>query len=120
MMRVILLSCLLYLIGIVVVLYLKPNTMFDSKGIWKEFSFNSDENHTWFPFWLFCILWSFISFFIINFFFGKSILNNTVAEVTEVAKPGYYVLDKNNSVKKGFPRYVYLGSNMPSDNRDEY
>ena len=118
MIRVILLSSLLYLIGVVLVLYLKPSIMFDSKGVWKEFGFDNNNSHTWFPFWLFCILWSIVSFFIINFLFGtKSISTNTV---TEVAKPGYYVLDKKNSIKEGFPRYVYLGANMPSDNRDEH
>ena len=36
------------------------------------------------------------------------------------AKPGYYMLDKEGSEREGFPKYVYLGPNMPSDNRDEY
>jgi hypothetical protein len=85
-MRVILLSCLLYLLGVVLILYLKPTLMFDKKGIWKEFGFTNDETHTWFPFWLFCILWAFISFFIVNFIFGekqKSVTSVTILDISE-------------------------------------
>ena len=94
--------------------------MFDENGIWKEFGFSNSEKHSWFPFWLFCILWAFISFFIMNYFFGttkKVKVSNT--QPGNSAKPGYYVLDKEGTMKEGFPRYVYLGSNIPTDNRDE-
>lgn len=150
MIRVILLSCILYLVGVVLVLYLKPTLMFDSSGTWKEFGFVKDDKRTWFPFWLFCILWAFISFFIVNFLFGES---NSVVKVGELktstsievldssnenissvkavkprkkiqsgndARPGYYMLDKESSEREGFAKYVYLGPNMPSDSRDEY
>jgi hypothetical protein len=142
MIRVVLLSCLLYLVGVVLVLYLKPTLMFDKSGTWKEFGFVKDDKRTWFPFWLFCILWALISFFIVNFFFGES---NSVVSVGELktdssnenigsvkpvksrkkiqsgndARPGYYMLDKESSEREGFAKYVYLGPNMPTDNRDE-
>jgi len=143
-MRVILLSCLLYLLGVVLVLYLKPTLMFNKKGIWKEFGFTNDEEHTWFPFWLFCIVWAFISFFVINYAFGEkhtTLGSITIVEENEImplenakkikpkksniqagndARPGYYMLDKEGSEREGFPKYVYLGPNMPSDSRDEY
>lgn len=147
-MRVILLSCLLYLLGVVLVLYLKPTLMFNKTGIWKEFGFTNDEKHTWFPFWLFCVLWAFISFFVINYLFGERPVTVSSVKVIDVlegdnevlpvenvkkvkskksniqpgndAKPGYYMLDKEGSEREGFPKYVYLGANMPSDNRDEY
>jgi ammonia channel protein AmtB len=116
-MRVLLLSCFLYLLGVVLVLYLKPELMFNKKGVWKEFGFSNSESHTWFPFWLFCILWAFISFFIMNYLFGttssKKVKN---MEPGNSAKPGYYVLDREGSEREGFPRYVYLGANIPSDN----
>ena len=118
-MRVLLLSCFLYLVGVVALLYLKPELMFDKKGDWKEFGFTASESHTWFPFWLFCILWAFISFFIMNYFFGSSNTkkgNNSNTQPGNTAKPGYYVLDKEGSEREGFPRYVYLGANIPSDN----
>lgn len=117
-MRVILLSSGLYLLGVVLILYFKPTFMFDKNGNWKEFAFTMNESHTWFPFWLFCILWAFISFFIINFFFGKR-SNIKTMKPTDTAKPGIYVLDKEATKSDGFPRYVYLGPNLPSDIRDE-
>jgi hypothetical protein len=141
MIRVILLSCLLYLVGVVLVLYLKPTLMFDKSGTWKEFGFVKDDKRTWFPFWLFCILWAFISFFVVNFFFGESktvtsieVSDSTNENTTNVktvkprkkiqsgndARPGYYMLDKESSEREGFAKYVYLGPNMPSDSRDEY
>jgi hypothetical protein len=116
-MRVLLLSCFLYLLGVVLVLYIKPELMFDKHGTWKEFGFSNSKFHTWFPFWLFCILWGFISFFIMNYFFSstsKKIVSNV--EAGNTAKPGYYVLDKEGSEREGFPRYVYLGPNLASDN----
>jgi hypothetical protein len=128
--------------------------MFNKTGVWKEFGFTNDEKHTWFPFWLFCILWAFISFFVVNFFFGERQVTtssvtivdisegdnevlplenvNSVRNVSNVkskksniqvgnnAKPGYYMLNREGSEREGFPKYVYLGANMPSDNRDEY
>jgi hypothetical protein len=118
-MRVLLLSCFLYLLGVVLILYIKPELMFDKKGVWKEFGFSKSENHTWFPFWLFCILWAFISYFIMNYIFGsnggKESTNSNI-QPGNSAKPGYYVLDREGSEREGFPRYVYLGANIPSDN----
>ena len=96
--------------------------MFDKKGNWKEFGFTNSQTHTWFPFWLFCIVWAFISFFTMNYFFGSSTKKTKVSNNTQAgnsAKPGYYVLDKEGSEREGFPRYVYLGPNIPTDNRDE-
>ena len=124
-MKVLLLSCFLYLLGVVLVLYIKPEIMFDEKDEWKEFGFTTSNRHTWFPFWLFCILWAFISFFIMNYLFGTSTstkiknCNNSNVQPGNSAKSGYYVLDKESSEREGFPRYVYLGPNMPTDNRDE-
>ena len=94
--------------------------MFDSSGNWKEFGF-SNPNHTWFPFWLFCLVWALVAYSLVSFFLGESIpevvvksrkRGNSVVEVkheVEVMKPGYYALDKETSTKEGFPKYVYLG-----------
>jgi len=114
-----LLSCFLYLLGVVAVLYFKPYLMFDSEGNWKEFSLTLSEKHTWFPFWLFCILWAILSYAIISYFFDEpeKSKSRTVSskKVVENMKPGYYVLDKNATKKEGIPRYVYLGSENPED-----
>jgi hypothetical protein len=41
--------------------------MFQENGNWKEFGVNQDTKHTWFPFWLFCISWAFISYGLSSF-----------------------------------------------------
>lgn len=129
-MKILLISCCLYLFGVVVILFIKPKIMFDENGNWKEFGF-SDVNHTWFPFWLFCILWGIISYFLVNFFIGEGevastssivsvvtkkkgnknvvVEHETIREEVEVMKPGYYALDKETTSKEGFPKYVYIG-----------
>jgi len=62
-MRTLLFSGILYLIGIIVVLLIRPFLMFDEKGEWKEFGMISKE-HTIFPFWMFCIVWAVVSYMI--------------------------------------------------------
>ena len=54
-------AAILYLVGIVVILLLRPALMFDNKGQWKEFGTISTD-HTIFPIWLFCILWAALSY----------------------------------------------------------
>lgn len=55
-------SGILYLLGVSVVLILKPSLMFSEDGTWKEFGIGRNMNtHTWMPFWLFAILWALIS-----------------------------------------------------------
>jgi hypothetical protein len=66
-MWVLLGSGMLYLIGISIVLVLRPALMFDEEGVWKEFRIGGDRRrHTWMPFWLFAILWAVTSFVIIS------------------------------------------------------
>jgi hypothetical protein len=68
-MRTLLLAAILYLIGVVIVLLLRPRLMFDEDGNWKEFGIVS-KAHTVFPFWLFCIVWSVLSYCITLFIVG--------------------------------------------------
>ena len=68
-MRTLLLAAILYLIGVVIVLLLRPRLMFDEDGNWKEFGIVS-KAHTVFPFWLFCIVWSVLSYCITLFVVG--------------------------------------------------
>jgi len=88
--------------------------MFDDNGNWKEFGF-TESNHTWFPFWLFCIIWALLSYSIINFLLGKKSISKkresieSIVQEVEVMKPGYYALDKEITSKEGFPKYVYIG-----------
>lgn len=64
-MRTLLLSGILYLIGISLVLLYRPRLMFNADGTWKEFGTVS-PNHTIFPFWMFCIAWAIISYVLIT------------------------------------------------------
>jgi len=52
----------LYIVGIAIVLYIRPKIMFAPGGSWKEFGVGRGENHTVMPFWLFAIFWAFISY----------------------------------------------------------
>jgi len=115
-MRVLILSTFLYLLGVVGILYTKPSLMFDSSGNWKEFAFKETKKYTWFPFWLFCIVWAVVSFFIVSCLFGSSTNSVNIKasnDKTYTMAPGYYMLDKQATKKEGFPKYVYLGTDNP-------
>ena len=59
-------SGLLYLLGISIVLMLKPEIMFSADGKWKEFGIGrAKERYTWLPFWLFAIMWAIMSYMMV-------------------------------------------------------
>jgi hypothetical protein len=142
-MRALLFSMLLYLIGVALVLFFRPQFMFYKDGRWKEFGVGY-EGTTVFPFWMFCIAWAVFSYAIGSAFFGHSAeLLATIAasrlsednaveplpvnvasstsgssesvDASSPVKPGYYKLNSNASRKKGAPRYVYVGTELPDD-----
>lgn len=128
-MRVLLLSALLYLTGVVLVLYLKPALMFYEDGRWKEFGLTNNEKYSVFPFWLFCIVWALVSYGMIKVFSGKqhtqernsptsSFFPTSLFDfpASKEMKAGYYVLDKNAMGVDGIPRYVFIGDVPPSSN----
>jgi hypothetical protein len=56
----------LYLVGVAVVLVIKPSFMFTPDGNWKEFGIGQSEaRYTTFPFWLFCLIWAVLSYIIV-------------------------------------------------------
>lgn len=139
-MSLLIYSGLLYLVGISIILALKPSLMFSKDGNWKEFGIGrSRERYTWMPFWLFAILWAMISYMIVLVIVGN-MNTNTINTVTNTGvsnvskrksmnmddhveiisdkinkgdlKKGYYVLNMN-TMKKGSPQYVYLGPEAP-------
>jgi len=68
-MRRLLAAGLLYLIGISIVLTIKPSTMFTEEGVWKEFGIGRNPNtHTWMPFWLFAVLWALVCYILATVF----------------------------------------------------
>jgi hypothetical protein len=55
-----------YLIGVGVVLVLRPAFMFTPDGNWKEFGIGQrDDRYTPFPFWLFCLTWALLSYVLV-------------------------------------------------------
>ena len=110
-MRVLLGSALLYLTGVVVVLYIKPQLMFTDDGRWKEFSLTADSTTTRFPFWLFCIVWAILSYALVKFSFSTLPTVETSSNLKKgsALKKGIYVLNQEASEIEGAPRYVYIG-----------
>jgi len=143
-MSLLIYSGLLYLLGISIILMLRPELMFAKDGSWKEFGLGRNyARYTWMPFWLFAILWAMVSYFIILMIASstglggvsnyvdlpvaseniepqnvsvKAMTNNIKQKPssTEEMKRGYYILDMNESAKRGVPKYVYLGPDAPS------
>lgn len=52
----------LYILGIAVVLYMRPAIMFQPGGVWKEFGVSKRDDYSVFPFWLFTIVWAVFSY----------------------------------------------------------
>jgi hypothetical protein len=76
-MRQLLVAGLLYLIGISIVLTIKPSLMFTEDGMWKEFGIGRNPNtHSWMPFWLFAVLWALVCYIsttvLLNLFYPEA------------------------------------------------
>ena len=127
-MRLLIFSGVLYLVGVATILMLRPELMFTPDGIWKEFGIGrSPDTHTWMPFWLFCILWSILSYLLCVLLADWGILPGLwVSHVeveapasasnagpslpkTKTPAPGYYMLNTEGSGIQGVPKYIYLG-----------
>lgn len=52
----------LYITGVAVVLYIRPEGMFRDDGRWKEFGVGTGKLRTVFPFWLFTLVWAVLSY----------------------------------------------------------
>lgn len=135
---------LLYLLGISIVLMIKPQLMFSEKGIWKEFGIGRPSaTYTWLPFWLFSMIWAILSYLIVLLIASHTGLAGVhtptdVSVTTETLDPeyvsrksssshavskkkmapsdmkdGYYMLDMNETGKRGVPKYIYVGPEAP-------
>jgi len=141
-MKLLLLSGLLYLTGVSIVLYFRPEIMFTTEGEWKEFGLGRNPTqYTWLPFWLFTLLWAILSYLIVLTLVGPSteaifldrelplgteelepenVSTKSLAPSikkrpanTEEMKKGYYILDANETARRGIPKYIYLGPEAP-------
>ena len=115
----------IYIIGIAIVLFLRPAIMFrPGKGTWKEFGISNTGSYTVFPFWLFTLVWAILSYVFATlstvFFAGIAMRSlNTETLITPISKatppatelPGYYMLE---TPVAGEPKYVYFGSKPPT------
>lgn len=105
-MRTLLLAAILYLIGVVIILLLRPRLMFDEDGNWKEFGILS-KAHSVFPFWLFCIVWAVLSYCITLFVLGApggaEHPKKTVSPVDEPIRPNPRSGKRSKSGKRSRP-----------------
>jgi hypothetical protein len=105
-------SGLLYLLGISIVLVLKPELMFLSNGSWKEFGIGrSKERYTWLPFWLFAIMWAIISYIIV-----LVIASHTRSEKNELQeKHVTFIEDITETQKYKRPSLTMINNNIILD-----
>lgn len=138
-MKLLIASGLLYLTGVALILFLRPQLMFDIEGNWKEFGIGRNpDTHTWMPIWLFCVMWAVMSFIIVVVLADLAVLPgtwvnhisvdspvtrkralsmtsnlNTVSNTLPDIKKGYYMLNTEGSGIEGVPKYIYLGPAAP-------
>lgn len=90
-MIIFIMAGVMYLVGIAVLLIIRPLFMFTPDGDWKEFGIGQrDDRYTPFPFWLFCIVWAIVSYItmlvLIPMVVPQSVLEGS-AEVDEPVMP---------------------------------
>lgn len=126
----------IYIVGIALVLFIRPTSMFSASG-WKEFGLANTSNYTIFPFWMFAIVWAVVSYAVASLFTltvasgvmsGENTnndinFNNIATPVSQVPSapaaappasptlPGYYILQEG---AKGPAKYIYYGSSPPT------
>jgi len=61
-MEILWIAIVLYSAGLALVLHFRPALMFNEDGTWKEFGYQRSSRHTMLPFWLFVIVWAFMSY----------------------------------------------------------
>jgi hypothetical protein len=92
-MRLLLYSGILYLAGVAIILTLKPEFMFYPDGTWKEFGIGRNpDRYTWFPFWIFALVWAVVSYILIIMLASFNLLPGV-----EVQTDGSIVNDRNLS-----------------------
>lgn len=93
-MSVLYFALAIYIIGVAIMLYIRPSTMFHpDNGTWKEFGLDNGPRSTVFPFWMFTIVWAFMSYAIAtvgNVFLANLVLSSTPGDMftdTDIATP---------------------------------
>jgi hypothetical protein len=100
----------IYVLGAATVLYIRPAIMFHpEKGTWKEFGIDTSRRTTIFPFWMFAILWAFVSYAI------ATIINVGIAH-TALNSPANEPIFYEESVALPISRSAY----SPANNSNEF
>jgi hypothetical protein len=108
----------IYLMGVGVILVIRPSFMFTPDGDWKEFGIGEREDrYTPFPFWLFCLAWALVCYFIVllslnavGFDKNGSMNNmNSLSASTSASASAGSVVRKNGN-RKSTPIMVDEGS----------
>lgn len=77
-------AILLYILGMAVVLYVRPAIMFKPSGVWKEFGISANEGYTVFPFWMFSVVWAVLSYALVTI---STVMITRVVQRSEVKTP---------------------------------
>lgn len=123
----------IYLIGVGLVLYLRPTLMFGPGGVWREFGLSNDENCTMFPFWLFSIVWAVMSYAIAsmimivvaglaveNEFNGLEIISeNDSTPIQPVSTSNNYIQPKNTSTNTNINNNSKAGYYVLNSSKNE-
>lgn len=91
----------IYIFGIAVVLFLRPTSMFQPGGSWKEFGIGRGDNHTIIPFWLFAIFWAFISYGV-----ALVVLSQFANIANQSVNPGLLLQQQQPQIYQGQPQAV--------------
>ena len=117
-MSLLIYSGLLYLLGISIILTLKPEIMFSKEGNWKEFGLGRSKAHyTWMPFWLFAILWAILSYVIILVIASHTGLGGVNVN-TEVSVSNNTIEPENVSMKAMSPVPPNVPKKKPTSMED--
>jgi hypothetical protein len=84
-MSVLYLALAIYIVGVAIVLYVRPSVMFHpDNGTWKEFGLDTSQRNTVFPFWMFTIVWAFISYALASVVLNSSPEDHIATPISEV------------------------------------
>lgn len=119
-MKVLIVSGLIYLLGISIVLFFRPAIMFNDKGEWKEFGIGRDQSHfTPFPFWMFVFLWAISSYIIARLIFKLVDIFNTNATTVSINTNSNKRNIRKNSIIESPQEELFTDNISPSTDRKE-
>jgi hypothetical protein len=110
-MKILLISGIIYLLGVAIILWMKPELMFREDGTWKEFGVGRGNERTVIPFWLFAIFWAFISYgtaLVIMSQFATIALNAFPESSLQIPQPATPSLPISSQVPQSIPAPSFM------------